>query len=56
MNISGFTVSAPVKFLALTLVFVLKLISPNECSNGSISLFKAMLQWLVNCNIKDGLF
>ena len=30
---------------------------PNGCSNnGSVSLFKAMLQWLANCSIEDSLF
>ena len=23
------------------------------CSNGNVSLFKAILQWLANCSIKD---
>ena len=30
---------------------------PNGCSNnGSVSLFKAMLQWLTNCSIEDSSF
>ena len=28
----------------------------NGCSNGSVSLFKAMLQWLANCSVKDNSF
>ena len=27
-----------------------------DVSNGSVSLFKAMLQWLTNCSIKNNSF
>ena len=40
--------SVPVKFLVLTLMFVPELKSPCECNNGSVSLFKATLQWLAS--------
>ena len=30
----------------LTQALVIKLKSPNRCSNGSVSLLKVMLQWL----------
>ena len=29
---------------------------PNGCSNGNVSLFKVMLQWLANYSIKDSSF
>ena len=41
--------------MALILVCCTKLNLMNECVNGSVSLFKAMLQWLANCSIKDNL-
>ena len=28
----------------------------NGCSSGSVSLFKAMLEWLANCSIEDSSF
>ena len=42
--------------MALLLALLYRAELMNECSNGSVFLFKAMLQWLANCSIKDNLF
>ena len=41
---------------SLYLLWSIEVKPSNGCSNGSVSLFKAMLEWLANCSIEDSSF